>query len=48
MTPPDPADSVLQRLDELTAAVRDRPVTDLLLPAYEVFVARRVIAEDGR
>ncbi len=37
---PDPPDAVLHRLDRLTASVRGTPVTDLLLPAYQAFVAR--------
>jgi uncharacterized Zn finger protein len=39
VTPPEPPDAVLRRLERLTASVRGAPVTDLLLPAYEVFVA---------
>jgi len=39
MAAPDPCDSVLLRLDRLTATVRGTPVTDLLGPAYEAFVA---------
>jgi uncharacterized Zn finger protein len=44
---PEPADSVLQRLERLAASVRGTPVTDLLLPAYEAFVASPD-ARDGR
>ena len=39
VAPPEPADSVLHRLEGLTASVHGTPVTDLLLPAYEAFVA---------
>ena len=37
--PPDPPHAVLQRLDHLAVSVRGEPATDLLLPAYEAFVA---------